>query len=1363
MTNPYLSSSRGRNPYLRGESRPRSESSPFNEDEFRRWYTRHATSAGIDPDPDNPLHKYDYRAAYRAGYEPEMGPDGLMHWPSEFKSDDHPNRFVGGMDTKYGKPVAETRPSFWQNALDFSETRDVVRGLSRSAASVLTHPGEGLARLTAFGAEKIGADKVADVARDAAESLKRQREDYNALLGERRSNYELGGEIAGNIVANIAGGDVYGSAVAAADPEYASAGLAAQMLRSGEPGAARRTAASVFEAANESAVGRGVSEFLLSKITGGAIRKGGEAIAARRARPGAAGVVAAADDLPVPEMKRLPPGQYEMPGDSPDRAVREEMGRVFGGAGRQVPPAPERLALPPRRIEMPGESPARRAVQAKIEDVAARGTRALPPAREPLALPPAGGTSGPRPMPPKTESTLRAERAAFDEALERNPYRRAMLNRAEREGAAEAAEEAPETIVTAAVELPSGGYATGPVHAFAWQKAVDAGEVPIGFEDWNSIPDHWNGFMTSRGRFVSREEAYEIAERADDLTKGARRQVDEPVRPRPLVAEELEGVGDRVVYNRETGRFDDSGAPEMRYSGASTEALRKLAATQEGRGLAVAGAGALLSENDDEQLAATGNGLIALGVLSAVGSARISSAARAGGQRITDALKSNPLGVKALNAISYDILAAPEVKAAVEAYTEEVSKGGARAARVARLTDNLTPSMDRAVSDIIEGEAFESAARFSPQEAQAIAGIARQISDEFTELGRAKVDAGVLSRATVAKREGKYLPRFYGEFLGAEGERIPESVTAGGKKIRIRGDKARLDDLSPEIRNELGEIREASFRASVGLDKGYRDVAAARLFTALRQMPGVVHPDVAEAADHLLQARAFAATASAADRDVAREAVRQAERALKSIEASPGYKKMPDTPGMGALRGAVIREDVADYLNGVPAMQGAFGKALSVWKKIHTVYNPGTHVGNFASNLVKYHMAGMPLTEQPNAIMRASRSLSKFDADVQFMAERGALNRNYAFAGEGKPIVGKSTKRALKEIAGSSRPETRAALEGAGVKPMTAAERAARRADDRITQAYAWEDNVFAVAMFQKLVKQGVSRDDAVRQMASLNDFSTRSPLLGAVRDLASPFVLFTAKEAPRLLKNIVDHPVRWMTLAAIWGGMDQYSRRAVGAVRQEDLRPDQRASRFGYLAPGTVQLPFSNERGDKAVVDVGRWTPLGALTGAPAPGAVGTQISPEFPPLLNPSGPITDAGALVANTDSFTGDKLLTPGMSRGEQIATLLRAMSKFVLPSAASFHVPRVVGDLRSGDTQAAATDALGLIGSRPSFVRPGMQTAREIRRYQEAQTEIRSDLRSALRRAKSPAAQERARAQAVKSLRRIATEFGEKHRR
>lgn len=64
------------------------------ESQFMQWYADHAASTGLAPSPDDPLHKYDYRAAYLAGASPEPNEDGSYHWPSQFKSMDHPDRFI---------------------------------------------------------------------------------------------------------------------------------------------------------------------------------------------------------------------------------------------------------------------------------------------------------------------------------------------------------------------------------------------------------------------------------------------------------------------------------------------------------------------------------------------------------------------------------------------------------------------------------------------------------------------------------------------------------------------------------------------------------------------------------------------------------------------------------------------------------------------------------------------------------------------------------------------------------------------------------------------------------------------------------------------------------------------------------------------------------------------------------------------------------------------------------------------------------------------------------------------------------------------------------------------------------------------
>ena len=88
---------------------------PELEGEFMDWYNnfvelQNTVGFSLNPDPDDPAHKYDHRAAFLAGEEPEYGEDGFWHMSSEVKQDDHPNRFVwknkGFLDTKYDKTLS---------------------------------------------------------------------------------------------------------------------------------------------------------------------------------------------------------------------------------------------------------------------------------------------------------------------------------------------------------------------------------------------------------------------------------------------------------------------------------------------------------------------------------------------------------------------------------------------------------------------------------------------------------------------------------------------------------------------------------------------------------------------------------------------------------------------------------------------------------------------------------------------------------------------------------------------------------------------------------------------------------------------------------------------------------------------------------------------------------------------------------------------------------------------------------------------------------------------------------------------------------------------------------------------------------
>ena len=79
---------------------------PEEDVEFIDWFSNIAERSGVNPNPNDPKHYYDYRAAYEAG----AGLDKLRKLPSEFKHDLHPDRYTIGKDleiydSKYDKPA----------------------------------------------------------------------------------------------------------------------------------------------------------------------------------------------------------------------------------------------------------------------------------------------------------------------------------------------------------------------------------------------------------------------------------------------------------------------------------------------------------------------------------------------------------------------------------------------------------------------------------------------------------------------------------------------------------------------------------------------------------------------------------------------------------------------------------------------------------------------------------------------------------------------------------------------------------------------------------------------------------------------------------------------------------------------------------------------------------------------------------------------------------------------------------------------------------------------------------------------------------------------------------------------------------
>lgn len=83
----------------------------WDEQRFREWYSQVARRMGLNPDPDDPGHHYDYRAAYwdmlRDGSDLSPQKAG-EHFTSKYKTEGHPRTYLEDanrrvFNTKSGK------------------------------------------------------------------------------------------------------------------------------------------------------------------------------------------------------------------------------------------------------------------------------------------------------------------------------------------------------------------------------------------------------------------------------------------------------------------------------------------------------------------------------------------------------------------------------------------------------------------------------------------------------------------------------------------------------------------------------------------------------------------------------------------------------------------------------------------------------------------------------------------------------------------------------------------------------------------------------------------------------------------------------------------------------------------------------------------------------------------------------------------------------------------------------------------------------------------------------------------------------------------------------------------------------------
>jgi len=312
------------------------------------------------------------------------------------------------------------------------------------------------------------------------------------------------------------------------------------------------------------------------------------------------------------------------------------------------------------------------------------------------------------------------------------------------------------------------------------------------------------------------------------------------------------------------------------------------------------------------------------------------------------------------------------------------------------------------------------------------------------------------------------------------------------------------------------------------------------------------------------------------------------------------------------------------------------------------------------------------------------------------------------------------------------------------------------------------------VALYKKLRDNGMGGDEALKEVERvLPGYDTRSPLLTGIKNSVSPFIMYPVKYIPSLVEDIMDHPERWVILAALWGGMDQWSRSQYTPVDDRDLRPEQRMNkRLGYLMPGTIQAdafmrPLAKafgaepKRGENYTFDVSRFTPLGLFSGSPAPGSVVGKILPGVPgaSILQPSGPIPELFSRAKNIDPFTGREWMTGGETAGQQARMIAEdVVLPFVTPTAVSYYGKKLLKEsIPSENRSEILSDVMGLLGTKSQIVRPGMQSRYERQDFMNQMRAVKSKRDNLLRKTESPERRQELLDASAKDLRRIRAKY------
>lgn len=498
--------------------------------------------------------------------------------------------------------------------------------------------------------------------------------------------------------------------------------------------------------------------------------------------------------------------------------------------------------------------------------------------------------------------------------------------------------------------------------------------------------------------------------------------------------------------------------------------------------------------------------------------------------------------------------------------------------------------------------------KLDPKTKEAVTKSYTELSNIIDTKTKEMVNLGILPE-DVKQNIGKYLNN---QFMFHEGKTskliTPSSVGLDTGILKKR------KDLSDEVREQLGQIIDAGYLLPETAIKMTKTIENAKLF---KNVSGSFATDVAE----------------------------------------DGFLKIPDSKRWGDLAGKFVPEFIQKDLvstfgekSDTLLENAATRKLVGTFKFGKVILNPATHVRNFLSNFVLNSFEGMnPL--DPRAMKAYTQAAGELKSKGKFYKE--ALEQGLGI----DTFAAQELKSLLKD-------------DGAFSKLS----QPAKNALDKIAGMYEKEEQFAKMAqyIFQRQTR-GLSPEEAwkVAERATFN-YAQVTPFIRKARSsiLGYPFLTFTYKATPQIVKTALKNPTRISNIGKIKSGVENQ----IPQSEQERLR----ASESDWVKNGFyIQLPVKDKNGRSLLLDATYLLPFGDLvTGQFFNRGINSETGQyeSLPQTLTQKTPFLNVIAELNANQDFYGNRIYNTSDSIEGQTADIARHIIKFMAPP--------LVGDLLPG---------------------------------------------------------------------------------